>query len=156
MGREKLLVVSVGTGRVRGRTPLDRLRRFPSALLAVHSLKSLIADTGVHSEQVLQWMGACPAPWRINSEVEFAAGSLPEEAKLLTYLRFDVRFDADYLRGTLDLDLPIERAAALERLDAAEAMDDMIEIGRRAAALQVEDRLLPEVFDPRSAGQAAQ
>ena len=41
---------------------------------------------------LMQWMGECPAPWPINSEVGTLAADMPSGGKMFRFLRYDVRW----------------------------------------------------------------
>ncbi len=68
-GEDRLLITSVGTGSPRPRKPEWVGRRVLSVVKALHAVGSMSYDTSELSTFVLQWLGASPKPWRVNSEV---------------------------------------------------------------------------------------
>jgi hypothetical protein len=63
---------------------------------------------------------------------------------LLTYLRYNVEFDQDWLKDRLDLDVSADQLESLAQMDKPENMDQLIAIGKAATALIDEAH-----FDPK-------
>jgi len=51
--------------------------------------------------QQMQYLGQCPAPWLINSEIGTLAGDSPPQGKLFRFLRYDVRLELDWIEREL-------------------------------------------------------
>jgi hypothetical protein len=96
-------VVSIGTGTFRPRINYRDLGfvRFPR--LAFHALLSLMTDAEMLILAQMQWLGECPMPWTINSEIGSLAGDGPPGGKLFRFLRYDVRLETGWLRDELGL-----------------------------------------------------
>ena len=61
-----------------------------------------MTDTQMQVLALMQWMGECPAPWQINSEVGTLAGDAPPGGKMFRFLRYDVRLEKDWLARELN------------------------------------------------------
>jgi uncharacterized protein len=145
VGPERLMLVSVGTGRFRlreGRVP--RLRAAPGAWLAraphrlplmqaIFALRGAMTDGEMLTLRVLQALGHSPAPVQIDSEVGPMEGGGVTEAPLFTLLRYDLDFDAMAREGAISE----AEAKRFQNFDAPEDMPRLYEIAARAAAREV-------------------
>jgi hypothetical protein len=136
-GPDRLTVVSVGTGTYRPRLSYKSLGFARFTKLAFHALISLMTDAEVLVLALMQWMGECPAPWQINSEVGTLASDLPPGGKMFRFLRYDVRLEKDWLARELDYNVSDDALARLRGMDDPAAVQELYEIGRRAAEKQV-------------------
>lgn len=105
-GKDRLLIVSVGTGSFRAREEQVTLRRgqvlawtraLPQRLLllqAIRVLQSMIGDGSTHALRSLQGFGYTPQAVRIDSEVGTMADDLLSSEPLFTALRYDIDLDA--------------------------------------------------------------
>lgn len=145
-GADRLSVVSVGTGH----RPLTPARMpgwgAPSAQLAVLALTSLIDDCSWLGQSLLQWMGTTPTPAQIDGEVGDLQGDQLGPAPLLHYQRYNVEWSVRWLREVLDVDVSERDIPKLERLDDPREVLRLLEIGRKAAALQMPDAHFPAMF----------
>jgi predicted acylesterase/phospholipase RssA len=143
-GPNNLTVISVGTGTYRPRLSYDSLGFARFTKLALLALMSLITDTENLVLAMMQWMGECPAPWQINSEVGTLAGDAPPGGKLFRFLRYDVRLEKEWLARELDYDVDDDLIERLRGMDDPSLVHQLHEIGARAAAKQVKlEHLLP-------------
>ena len=69
IGPDKLTFVSIGTGSYRARLSFTDLGFAGPLKLALHSLLSMMGDTQTLALAQMQWLGDCPDPWPINSDV---------------------------------------------------------------------------------------
>ena len=100
-------------------------------------LLSLMNDTQTQVLATMQWMGECPAPWRINSEIGTLADEMPPGGKMFRFLRYDVRLEKDWLARELNYPVSDELLAKLRGMDDPKVVQELYEIGRLAAAKQV-------------------
>jgi uncharacterized protein len=143
-GPDRLLIVSIGTGLYRTQLSAAEVRRIRAIGLAIRALSALIGDGVGLVLALMQWLGECPAPWPVNSEVGDLSGDTPPGGKLFRFLRYDVRLDAPWLAEVLDLKLSARDVTRVRRLDDHGSLPLAYEIGRRAAELQVKaEHLLP-------------
>jgi uncharacterized protein len=136
-GPDRLTVVSVGTGTYRPRLSYKSLGFARFTKLAFHALISLMTDAEVLVLALMQWMGECPAPWQINSEVGTLASDQPPGGKMFRFLRYDVRLEKDWLARELNYNVSDDTLARLRGMDDPAAVHELYEIGRMAAEKQV-------------------
>jgi len=136
-GPDRLTIVSVGTGTYRPRLSYKSLGFARFTKLAFHALISLMTDAEMLVLALMQWMGECPAPWQINSEVGTLAAELPPGGKMFRFLRYDVRLEKDWLARELNYEVSDDGLARLRGMDDPAAVTELYEIGRRAAEKQV-------------------
>ncbi len=137
VGPENLTVVSLGTGTYRPRLSYESLGFARFTKLAFHALLSLMTDAEMLVLTLMQWMGECPAPWPINSEIGTLAKDAPPGGKMFRFLRYDVRLEKDWLKRELDYTASEESLARLRGMDDPGTVDELYEIGQKAAAKQV-------------------
>ena len=136
-GPDRLTIVSVGTGTYRPRLSYKSLGFARFTKLAFHALISLMTDSEMLVLALMQWMGECPAPWLINSEVGTLAAELPPGGKMFRFLRYDVRLEKDWLARELNYDVSDDTITRLRGMDDPAAVHQLYEIGRMAAEKQV-------------------
>jgi len=136
-GKDRLHLLSIGTGSSGG-TPFGKdPGRMMSGELAVYALRSVMEDCSWQAQAILQWLGHCPRPWNIDSEMGTLADESLTPEPLLTYLRYDVLMERGWLEAELGWtagQAEIESLSSMDRPDKSEALR---ELGRRAAKRQV-------------------
>jgi uncharacterized protein len=136
-GPDKLSVISLGTGTYRPRLSYESLGFARFTKLALHALISLMTDTENLVMAMMQWMGECPAPWQINSEIGTLAGDAPPGGKMFRFLRYDVRLEKDWLARELNYHASDELIEGLRGMDDPSLVHQLHDIGTLAAAKQV-------------------
>ncbi len=101
LGPDQLSVVSVGTGSHRDRVVPEELGMGRTMKLAIRALTSLMNDAQTFVLQQMQYLGECPQPWWINSEIGTLAGDSPPPGKLFRFLRYDVRLELPWIEKEL-------------------------------------------------------
>jgi len=128
LGPDKLTIISVGTGSHRSQaTPETAAGFFKTAKLAIHALTSMMSDAQSFALQQMQYLGECPAPWWINSEVGTLAGDSPPQGKLFRFLRYDVRLEYEWIERELgrdEVEAAIEKKLTKDEVVRMRAMDD--------------------------------
>jgi uncharacterized protein len=132
-----LTVMSVGTGTYRPRLSYDSLGFARFTKLAFHALLSLMSDTEMLVLATMQWLGECPAPWEINSEIGTLAPETPPGGKMFRFLRYDVRLEKDWLQRELNYTVSDELLGRLRGMDDPKVVHQLYELGSLAAAKQV-------------------
>ena len=147
-GPQNLTVVSVGTGTHRPHLAFESLgfARFPK--LAYHALMSLMTDAETHVLAQMQWMGECPAPWPINSEIGTLANDSPLGGKMFRFLRYDVRLEQEWLASELGINCTEDAVERLRKMDDPTIVSELFEIGRVAAVRQVKAQHLFDLVEP--------
>ena len=146
MGPDQLLVVSLGTGRKSTDVGVAEGLGATSLAHAMRALVSVMDDCGDLVETTMQWISQSPTAREIDRElgkVEPGSGSAPR----LSYLRYDVRFEADWFRENLDLDWPNADVAALTAMDEPKNMPKLDEVGVAAGAKLIKQEHFPAAFD---------
>jgi uncharacterized protein len=136
-GPEHLSVVSIGTGTFRPRLNYRDLgfARFPE--LALHALMSMMSDSEMLILAQMQWLGECPMPWPINTEIGTLADDGPSGGKQFRFLRYDVRLEADWLKDKLDLTVTPGDVERYRHMDDPGIIQSIYEIAKIAAERQV-------------------
>src|SRR4029079_6088571 len=97
MGPQQLLVVSLGTGRKSANVGVSEGLEATSLAHAMRALASIMDDCGDLVETTMPWLAQSPTARDIDRElgkVEPGVGGAPR----LTYLRYNVTFEADWFR----------------------------------------------------------
>jgi uncharacterized protein len=85
----------------------------------------------------MQWLGECPEPWLINSEIGTLADDGPPGGKLFRFLRYDVRLETDWLKEKLDLTVAPKDIERYRHMDDPGIIKSIYEIAKAAAEKQV-------------------
>jgi uncharacterized protein len=149
-GPENLSVVSIGTGTYRPRLKYQDLgfTRFPQ--LAIHALMSLMTDAEMLILAQMQWLGECPAPWVINSEIGTLADDGPPGGKMFRFVRYDVRLEQEWLKR-LGVTVADRDLARYRGMDDPTVVEDIYKIAQKAA----EEQVKPEHFFPKAQAATA-
>ena len=136
LGPDRLTLVSIGTGGFRPRLAFGELgfARFPR--IALHAMTSLMTDAETMVLALMQWMGECPAPWPINSEVGTLAGDALPGGKMFRFLRYDVRLEADWIERELGQRISAHDLARYRGMDDPGIVHEVYELARIAADRQ--------------------
>src|SRR5262249_32519455 len=127
----------IGTGTFRQQLSYEGLGFARHAKLAIHALRSLMTDAQMLVLMLMQWMGECPAPWEINSEIGNVVSDAPPGGKMFRFLRYDVQLEKDWLQRELDYHVSDEILERLRRMDDPGIVHELYKIGSIAAEKQV-------------------
>jgi hypothetical protein len=142
-GADQLMLVSLGTGSKTLALDPSAVMDMKAAELGVRGLASLMDDACALNELLLQWMSSSQTAHEIDSEIGDLSGDILGGGKpLLTYLRYDVRFDDKWLKDKLSP----EQLESIAEMDRPENMDKLVEIGK-AAADRIENTHFGQGFD---------
>jgi len=122
-GRDKILLVSVGTGAA---DPTIR-RSEIAAAHAFRALLSLMDDCAALQEMLLQWISESPTARKIDSELGTLQGDLAGGTPLLSYVRYNVQLQPAAIRELLGDEA---NSIALENLSAMDAPENMTALHR--------------------------
>ena len=84
LGPDKLSIISIGTGSSRTKLSFKELGWFGPLRVTLSALLSLMGDMETLSLAQMQWLGDCPQPWEINSEIGDLGGDAPPGGKWFT------------------------------------------------------------------------
>ncbi len=148
-GADQILLVSLGTGIQPSTLRQDDLMEMKPVELGVVGLASLMDDASALNELLLQWMSSSETARDIDSEIgDLSDDMLGGTAPLLSYLRYDVRFETAWLDDTLNLTYSAQQLDSIAKMDKPENVDALLAIGAAAASL-VEERHFGPGFDLR-------
>lgn len=150
IGPENLTVVSIGTGSYRAKLSFTELGFAGPLKLALHSLLSMMGDTQTHALAQMQWLGECPDPWPINSEIGSLAGELSPERRWFRFMRYDVQLEKSWIEAKLGKTLSEEVVASYRNMDDPSIIAEIYELAAEAAQQQVK----VEHFFPKRDGRA--
>ena len=148
MGADKLLVVSLGTGRKSANVGVSEGFEATSLAHAMRALASVMDDCGDLVETTMQWISQSPTAREIDRElgkVEPASGASPR----LSYLRYNVTFERDWFREHLGLDWAEKDVVALAAMDEPANMPKLDDVGKLAGTKLIKDEHFPPAFDLR-------
>ncbi|MBL9139096.1 MAG: patatin-like phospholipase family protein [Verrucomicrobiales bacterium] len=143
MGPDRLLVVSVGTGAADPAVAHAGL----AAKQALNALLSLMEDSAVLQETMMQWLSVSPTARSLDRQVGDLSNDAPGGAKLLSYLRYNVSLTDASIR---DLDPELKDPKVIEGLSAMDAPQNMgvlHRLGILAAERDIHAAHFPGSFD---------
>jgi hypothetical protein len=147
LGPEQLLLVSIGTGSFRPRLDPDAAMRMLSIDLARHALSSVIQDSQQLVLTLMQWMSDPATPWPVNLEIADLRGELLAGRPLLSFQRYDMALEIDWLERMLSEHVTSRELDALRALDGVRVMPRAEQLAQKAAILQVQPEHFPRAFD---------
>jgi hypothetical protein len=137
LGADKLTFVSIGTGSYRAKLSFTDLGFAGPLKLALHSLLSMMGDTQTLALAQMQWLGDCPDPWPINSEVGSLAGELPPERRWYRFMRYDVQLERPWIERKLDMALSEDVVNSYRNMDDPSIIEKIYLLAVEAAKRQV-------------------
>lgn len=147
---DKLLVVSVGTGKADANVDLSGMLSDAAAAQALLALKNLMEDCGDLVEAMMQWLSVpTPTARPIDREMGLAGPVLGGKA-LFTYHRYNALFTADWFTSVgLDVGETVnaDYLTNMQEMDKPENLDRLARLGAAVAEKQVEVAHFPAAFD---------
>ena len=131
VGEDRLLVVSVGTGKANAEVGHANIIEGTAAIHAVLSLKALMEDCADQVEAVMQWLSHSPTARVIDRELGTASPPLGGRA-LCSYLRYNVLLQPDWVEQNLGEKLSAKALKSLEAMDEPDNIPELDRIGRLA------------------------
>ena len=146
-GKDKLLIVSVGTGQYRESRSAQAVIGDPAALQGIAALQSLMDDCERMNRATLQWLTNCLTPWIIDRAVGDMKLDSQSGPQLATYVRYNAVLEQPWLKTELGVDLDQAKVGQIRKMDDPSNMTDLSDLGRMAAAKQVQPDHLPVAFN---------
>ncbi|MGT2438278.1 patatin-like phospholipase family protein [Bradyrhizobium betae] len=146
-GKDKLLLISVGTGTFKKTYTTEQITRMAAAEQGLRSLQSLMDDCGRVNQAMLQWLTNCLTPWAIDRAVGDLKLDSQSGPQLATYARYNVLLEPGWLKTTVKRNLAPEAVAKLAAMDDPNNLAELADIGRLAAEEQVKPEHFPPGFD---------
>lgn len=147
MGERNLLLVSIGAGACPIQRDPRKVVDQKALPLALQALQSAVDDAGQLTQTMLQWMSGTPTPWQIDSEVGDLGDDQLGPTALLSYLRYDVQLDPQWIKHHLAQELSFEDCRRLRKIDDPSTVEDLDRLGQTAAAAKVHDSHFDQRFD---------
>ena len=147
-GKDRLLLISVGTGTFKQRLSTSKLLKMPAAEQGLRSLQSLMDDAGRVNHALLQWLTNCVTPWIIDRAVGDMRADSANGPQLATYARYNVLLEQNWLNTEVKAAYQPDRLAKIAEMDDPTNIEDLAEIGRLAATVQIKPEHFPKTFDP--------
>jgi hypothetical protein len=155
LGPDKLTFVSIGTGTYRTKVSFQELGWSRNVKLALNSLLSMMGDTQTLALAQMQWLGECPDPWMINSEIGSLADEMPPGHRWFRYMRYDVGLERPWLKEKMGKELSEEAVASYRNMDDPNIIQTIYELAVEAAATQVKrEHFFPQRTAAPHAGAA--
>jgi len=145
-GRDKLLLVSVGTGNYRQSSNAQAILSEIAGKQGVAALQSVLDDCARTNLATLQWLTNCLTPWVVDRAVGDMRLDSKAGPQLATYVRYNALLEQDWLKA-LGVDLSQDKVEQLRKMDVPANMGELADIGAKAAAAQVKGDHLPSAFD---------
>lgn len=146
MGADRLFVVSLGTGRQSANVGVSEGMAAVSLAHAMRALASVMDDCGDLVETLMQWLSQSPTAREIDREMGKVEPALGGAARL-SYVRYNVLFEADWFRKHLGLDWSAADVEALAAMDETDNMEKLDVVGQAAGARLVDAKHFPAAFD---------
>jgi hypothetical protein len=151
-GEDRMMLVSVGTGRWSRKMPLDKVLGANNLDWAASVPDFLMFDASDQNELLLQYLSNSPTSREIDGEVGDLAKDVLTPA--MTYLRYNGVLEQEALEASLGEAVSEEQLASLRDMAAAENAGKLYEIGLAAAddpETGVREEHFPAKLDPRRA-----
>ena len=146
-GTDRLLLISVGTGRYQQTHAAKDLISASAAQQGIISLQSLMDDCERMNRATLQWLTNCLTPSIIDRAVGDMKLDSQSGPQLATYVRYNAILEQKWLKDELGVDLAVDKLEQIRKMDDPSNMDDLAKLGQKAAAKQVQAEHLPSAFD---------
>jgi uncharacterized protein len=146
-GKDKLLLISVGTGTYKATSTTEELLDMAPALQGVKALQSLMDDCARMNHGMLQWLTNCLTPWTIDRAVEDMQLDSKAGPQLATYARYNVLLEQNWLKTNVAIEQGPDQLAKIAEMDNPKNMDELAGIGRIAAKKQIKAEHFPGAFD---------
>ena len=146
VGEDRMLVVSVGTGKADAEVGHAGIVKGTAAIHAVMSLSALMEDCADQVETVMQWLSNSPTARRIDRELDKAQPPLGG-TPMCSYLRYNVLLQEEWCASTLGETLGAKALKNLEAMDKPENIPELDRLGRVAGRKLVKAAHFVDAFD---------
>ena len=111
-------------------------------------MMSIMEDANWLGQAILQWIADSPTSWQIDSEIgDLRDDSLGDTPALISYQRYEVALEAPWLHAHLGVELSDRQCEELIAMDNPGNVARLAELGRHAAAVQVDPTHFCPAFD---------
>jgi hypothetical protein len=95
----------------------------------------------------LQWLTCCLTPWTIDRAVGDMQADSVAGPQLATYVRYNVLLDRKWLGSEIEAEYSSDQLTRISAMDDPSNMEQLAEIGHRAAERQVKPQHFAAAFD---------
>ncbi|MEJ8853016.1 patatin-like phospholipase family protein [Variovorax robiniae] len=145
-GAEKLLLISVGTGKANPAVNTSGALGGVAAVQGLLALNNLMEDCSDLVETMLQWLSTTGTARIIDREMGLA-NPVPGGSPLLTYQRYNAYFTSAWFKDGLGRDVDASYLSNIQAMDIPANIPELQALGREVAERQVLDKHLPAAFD---------
>ena len=146
-GKDRLLIVSVGTGQYKQPRSAKAVLAIPTAMQGIAALQSLMDDCERMNRAQLQWLTNCLTPWIIDRAVGDMKLDSQSGPQLATYVRYNAILEQAWLKTELGVDLAADKLEQIRKMDDPSNMDDLA--GPRAEGRREADQARTPAGDLR-------
>jgi len=137
LGPDNLTFVSIGTGSFRNKLSFKQLGFAGPIKLALQALLSMMSDTQTYALAQMQWLGECPDPWPINSELKTLANEMPWGKHWFRFMRYDVSLEQPWLQEKLKREIKELDVVRYRKMDDPGIIRTIYDIAKVCAEEQV-------------------
>ena len=146
-GKDRVLLISIGTGHYLQTYAAQELISSPAAKQGIIALQSLINDCERMNRATLQFLTNCLTLTIVDRAVGDMRLDSEKGPQLATYVRYNVLLDQRWLKEELGVDLAPDKIDQIRKMDDPANMQQLADLGGRAAQKQVKPEHLPTAFD---------
>jgi patatin-like phospholipase len=146
-GKDKLLLISLGTGTYKKTFKSEELEKMVAAEQGLRALQSLMDDCARMNHCMLQWLTNCVTPWQIDRAVQKMEIDSKSGPQLATYARYNVLLEPAWLKTEVSIERTPDKLEKIAEMDDPANMDELADIGKDAAKLQVKPEHFAAAFD---------
>ena len=148
-GRDDIFLVSVGTGFRELQLAANDVMKMSSPKRTLRAISSIQSDCEWLVQALLQWMSRSTRSWVIDEEIGDLGNDLLGGQELLSYVRYTVRLEPDWLERNLGITVSSQDAEHLHAMDAPQNVVPLSLLGKMASMSQVGEKDFPPSFDIR-------
>jgi uncharacterized protein len=149
-GKDKLLLVSVGTGMSKWKQIPKKITKNTLLHWAQQIPDMLMQDASWHNQAMLQWMSNSQTPWEIDGETgtleNDLVGGIKKNEAPITYLRYNTWLDNDTLQPLMKKDYSQKEIDKLVEMSNADSRFELYYIGKKAAVKEMAANHFPLTF----------
>ena len=146
-GKDRLLILSVGTGQYKEPRSAKAVMADPAALQGIAALQSLMDDCERMNRATLQWLTNCLTPTIIDRAVGDMKLDSHSGPQVATFVRYNAILEQAWLKAELGVDLEGDKLEQIRKMDDPANLSSLSDLGRLAAVKQVKPEHLPASFD---------
>jgi patatin-like phospholipase/acyl hydrolase len=141
-GEDRLLMVSIGTGKDDPRVKLSKI----AADQGIKALQSLMNDAADLQEVIMQWVSNSRTAKEFDREIGNMRNDLLAGSPLITYNRYNADLREDSVLALIP-DVDKKALKNISEMDAPENMDVLYRIGKAEAEKSIREEDFPSLFD---------